>query len=97
MGEDRDFDPNLHAAFEALLEAWGDPDYVVAKRAVRAALDACRGPGEFEPPPSRSARAGVRNALRQRRRERGASPLLDDWAAAFDRGTEVEEPEAPGH
>lgn len=97
MGEDRDFDPGLHAAFEALLEAWGDPDYVVAKRRVRAALDAGREPGGFHPPPSRSGRAGVRNALRQRRREAGAGPLLDRWAAAFDRGAEQEEPDAPGH
>ncbi len=99
MGEDRAFDPDLHAAFEALLDAWGDPDYVVAKRAVRSALDAGRGPGGFEPPPSRSGRAGVRNALRQRRRERGGSALLDRWAAAFDRREETAEtePEAQGH
>lgn len=97
MGEDRDFDAGLHAAFEALLDAWGDPDHVVAKRAVRAALGAGAGPEGFEPPPSRSGRAGLRIALRQWRRERGASALLDRWAAAFDRGAEAEEPEAPGH
>ncbi|HMQ94686.1 MAG TPA: hypothetical protein PKA33_18920 [Amaricoccus sp.] len=97
MGEDRAFDAGLHAAFEALLEAWGDPDYVVAKRAVRSALDAGREPGGFEPLPSRSGRAGLRNALRQRRRERGGSDLLDRWSATFDRGGEPAEPDRPGH
>jgi hypothetical protein len=97
MGEDRDFDAGLHAAFEVLLDEWGDPDFVVAKRATRAALDAGHDPKDFEPPPSRSGRAGVRIALRQRRCERSPPPLLDHWLAAFDRGAGQEETEAVGH
>lgn len=97
LGEDRDFDPALHAAFEALLEAWGPPGYLDAKRAVRAALGTGSDPSTFTPPPGRLGRVALRNALRQRRREDGSDATLEAWAIAFDRGAEAEEAEALGH
>lgn len=97
LGEDRDFDPGLHAAFEALLAAWGPPGYAETKSAVRAALDRGAPPSAFAPPPGRSGRVALRNALRQRRRETGEDATLDAWRAAFERGGEAEDPEAPGH
>ena len=100
LGEDRAFDEGLHDAFEALLRAWGPADYVVEKSVVRAALDAGLDPAAFASPASRLARAGLRNALRQRRRASGPDALLEAWARAFEGaegGTEGAEEEAPGH
>lgn len=98
FGEDRAFDPALHAAFEALLAVWGPPGYLDVKRAVRAALDAGSDPCAFTPPLGRLGRVALRNALRQRRRESGNSAPLDAWSAIFDRGGEGEaDAEAPEH
>lgn len=84
-GEDREFDADAFAAFQTLLAAWGANDYVAAKRAAWAALEAGAAPGSHAGPDSRLGRAGLRNAIRQWRRRNGDGPLVQAWAAAFDR------------
>jgi hypothetical protein len=63
-GQRRGFDAEAFARFESLLSRHGLPDYVSAKHALRAALDA----GEpHVRPRTRIARAALRAALRQAR------------------------------
>ncbi len=52
-GREREFDAHLHAAYQRLLERYGDPDYVAAKR-------------ETGPPHSRKENLGRLIAARQR-------------------------------
>ncbi|MFE1602281.1 DUF6925 family protein [Methylobacterium sp. ID0610] len=62
------FDPARHAAFQALLETWGDPDLVALKRRVLAGAD----PGPLD---SRAARAVARVA----RAQAGLEPRPIPW------------------
>lgn len=99
LGEDKPFDPDAFAVFQALLSAWGPRDYLAAKAEVGAALQAGRAPQDLAAPRSRIARAGLRNAIRQWRRQYGDSPLALAWAAAFDRPAADgrHDPDIPGH
>jgi len=71
------------AAFQALLERFGDADHLRTKRGVTAAVRA----GE-EPDPlayfTRRQRTACRIALRQLRKLDGASPRLERWLREFD-------------
>lgn len=97
MGKDRDFDAGLHAAFQALLEAWGPEEALATKARVRAALRAGEAPEEEGLATSRMARAARRIALRQHARTAGISKTLAAWSAAFDRGAYEADADAPGH
>ncbi|MEM7441269.1 MAG: hypothetical protein AAF393_16875 [Pseudomonadota bacterium] len=97
MGEDRDFDPDAFAAFQDLLSVWGPEDYTDQKRGVWAALDAGAAPDTWQEPPTRVARAGLRNAIRQWRRQHEDSALVAAWAQIFDGGQGDADPENPGH
>ncbi len=97
LGEDQDFDETAFATFQALLSDWGPEDYVDQKQRVWTALREARDPETWVEPDTRVARAGLRNAIRQWRRQHGDSPLLNAWAVAFDRGDADADPENPGH
>lgn len=97
MGEDKDFDPDAFGAFQILLDAWGVEDYVTAKRDAWATLEAGHGPETHAEPSSRVGRAGLRNAIRQWRRQGGDEALVGAWASAFDRDLSETEDEARGH
>ncbi|MEM1313246.1 MAG: hypothetical protein AAGI51_01745 [Pseudomonadota bacterium] len=97
MGEDRAFDPGLHAAFQELLAAWGPEETLATKTRVLAALEAGDAPEAEELATSRLARAARRIALRQHARTAGGSGTLAAWSAAFDRGAVEADADAPGH
>ena len=98
LGEDRPFDPALFDAFQDLLAAWGPGEYVEVKRAVWSALDAGRRPDDGDEPTTRLARAALRNALRQRARGSGETPLIAAWRDRFDRvAADETDDDAPGH
>lgn len=97
LGEDKDFDAPAFEAFQALLSAWGNEDYAEQKRLVWSALDEGRDPETWARPETRVARAGLRNAIRQWRRQHGDSSLVTAWAVAFDNGEGDADPENPGH
>ncbi len=97
MGRDTDFDAAAFAAFQDLLGLWGMPDYLDAKEAAWAALRNGGAPEAHGEPQTRLGRAGLRNAIRQWRRQNGEAPLVRAWAERFDRGASDTENEAPGH
>ena len=97
LGEDKDFDADAFDAFQMLLEAWGPQVYADQKRRAWSALDQGQSPEAWVEPDTRVARAGLRNAIRQWRRQHGDSDLVAVWARAFDRGEGDADPENPGH
>lgn len=84
LGEDKPFDPAAFEAFQALLRDWGPADYVQAKEAARAAMNAGESPEAHPEAGTRLGRSGVRNAIRQARRQYGHTRLLERWSAVFD-------------
>lgn len=91
MGRPKAFDAAEHAAFQALLERFGDADAWKAKRWLIDAVRSGADPAGWAPPKSRPARTACRVAMRQLRHELGDTPLVRDWAF------EVGEPEdVPG-
>jgi len=97
LGEDKDFDAEAFEAFQTLLGDWGPTDYVSQKSQVWAALGQGQTPDSWTEPATRVARAGLRNAIRQWRRQHGDSTLVAAWAKAFDQGGGDADPENPGH
>lgn len=100
LGEDKPFDADAFAAFQYLLTEWGPEDYAAQKKGVWAALSADQAPETWTEPSTRVARAGLRNAIRQWRRQHGDNDLLAAWARAFDTAQPSDddaEPENPGH
>lgn len=97
LGEDRDFDPDLFAAFQALLKDWGAEGYLDAKRRVWAAIDKGEAPEAEDAAATRAERAARRNAIRQKARIDGVSPALSAWSAAHDRGAHDADADMPGH
>lgn len=99
MGEDKDFDRVAFDGFQALLQAWGPAEYLMAKSTCWAALEQGQEPDSMVEPETRTGRAGLRNGLRQWRRLHGNNALLDRWSTAFDASTmpEETEDENPGH
>ena len=97
LGEDQDFDAGAFDAFQQLLADWGPDDYTTQKRGVWQALSEGRTPDTWTEPGTRVARAGLRNGIRQWRRQHGDSDLVAAWARAFDQGEQDADPENPGH
>lgn len=97
LGEDRDFDLEAFDAFQKLLGQWGPEAYVAQKQQVWQALAAGTPAQDWSEPATRIGRAGLRNAIRQWRRQYGESALLSDWAIRFDNGSADADPENPGH
>ncbi|MEM9551677.1 MAG: hypothetical protein AAGA05_10905 [Pseudomonadota bacterium] len=97
MGADKAFDADAFAAFQALLKQWGVPEYVAAKDAAWIALRDAKAANTHPEPATRLGRTGLRNAIRQWRRQSGETPLVEAWAKRFDRGSIDTEDERPGH
>ncbi|MEM8575637.1 MAG: hypothetical protein AAGF48_13490 [Pseudomonadota bacterium] len=97
LGEDKDFDALAFSAFQTLLDAWGAEEYREAKREAWAALRAGAPPDTHHEPSTRLGRTGLRNAIRQWRRQDGDASCIQAWASCFDRGLTDTESEAPGH
>ncbi|KUJ81211.1 DUF6925 family protein [Ruegeria profundi] len=97
LGEDKPFNRAAFDAFQKLLNAWAPEDYITAKQDAWRLLEQGVPAAEASEPTTRVGRAGWRNGIRQWRLLHGNSPLLDDWASAFDREAALTEPENPGH
>lgn len=82
-GERKPFDRGEWAAFEALLERFGDSLHLRVKRRVIAAVRAAERPGAHAFA-NRRERAACRIALRQLRQTDGASAALAAWRDALD-------------
>lgn len=83
------FRPERHAAFQALLARYGDPQLFAIKQRVVASVVAGRDPSDAMMAADRFARAAVRIALRQlhaaESASRPTSPALAAWLSAYDR------------
>jgi len=94
--EVRPFRRGHHAAFQALLDRYGDPDLVALKRQVVESIGGGRAPVEVSLPDDRFARATVRVALRQLQGSERPFLALAAWLPAYERADPAEEPmEAP--
>jgi hypothetical protein len=85
------FDAARHAAFQALLEAFGDARTLAAKRSVSAAIAAGREPEE-DASFGRAERLARRVALRQLACTSPTLPALAAWRARFDAAESQREP-----
>lgn len=84
-GHGKTFDAAKHAAFQSLIEQYGDPICIQAKHETRAAVRAGAPPSDV-PSYTRAQRLVRRVALRQLLQIDGRSPALDAWGGMFDRG-----------
>ena len=87
LGRPRAFALDAHAAFQALVDRYGDPAASTAKAALLAAIRRGDPPSSFRLPASRSARAACRIALRQLRQAGEDSGLLAAWESALERNS----------
>jgi len=105
LGEEKEFEPALHAEFQELLSKYGADGSAALKQRVIAALAQGEAPGSSAGLSSRPARTSVRLALRQERRraEQAGDVALARrivaWQAEFepDDPSADEEDDAPGH
>ncbi len=99
FGRSRAFQPRHHAAFQALLRRFGDPQLLALKQSVIAAVTAGHEPSAAASPHDRLARTTVRIALRQMQQMQASDRLSDAlaaWLSAYDR-IEPREVEEPAH
>jgi hypothetical protein len=85
LGQSHPFQAGRHAAFQALLSRYGDPQLADVKRRVVESVAAGEAPSSLKIPPDRFARAAVRIALRQLRAAESSSPALATWLSEHDR------------
>jgi hypothetical protein len=83
-GVRKPFSPAEHAAFQRLLERFGDPAAVAAKVALRAAVERGDPPRAWRVPATRHARQACRIALRQLEAAGAPAAALGDWARALE-------------
>ncbi len=87
LGEDCEFEPALHDAFQQLFWQWGAAEQCEVKRRALQALAAGDLPDGFAVPDSRAARTSVRVLCRQLARDRRLvvdDALLQHWSASFE-------------
>lgn len=80
----RPFDPARHAAFQALLAAFGLPELEAEKARLAGAVRAGLPPTDFASSPDRHGRAAARIALRQLGWTDPSLPALPAWQAALE-------------
>jgi hypothetical protein len=98
FGHRRPFDPARHDAFQKMLRMFGNPELVVVKEKVAAAIAAGQGPSAVVLADNRFSRINVRVALRQLRMSHEASPSLTAWVAAHEQAGQIATNEDPhGH
>ncbi|MGC1464300.1 MAG: hypothetical protein WA792_01060 [Pseudolabrys sp.] len=84
LGRAKPFQPARHTAFQALLRAYGDPETIMLKTQVVAAVVSGKAPSEKESE-DRFARACIRIALRQVQASGLTSPSLGLWLEKYER------------
>ena len=97
LGENIAFDNDAFQAFQLVLSAWGDKDYVIIKHAVWNALENGVPPALGPQPANRLGRVAVRNALRQWIQQGHSKDVVGEWTRVYDRRGDDCSPENPGH
>ncbi|MGJ5197044.1 DUF6925 family protein [Bradyrhizobium sp. HKCCYLRH1030] len=96
LGRPQPFVARHLAAFDRLLDRYGDPRLVALKNDVAAHVRAGRGPSEADLPDDRMARATIRVTLRQLHASGARSAALSAWLSTYDRASdEAETADAP--
>ncbi|MEM7195332.1 MAG: hypothetical protein AAF402_10300 [Pseudomonadota bacterium] len=85
LGRDKDYSHRAFTEFQSLLEVWGVEDYIQEKHAAWDALASGLAATKHPDPQNRLGRVGLRNAIRQWRRQSGDEPIVVSWAEEFDR------------
>lgn len=83
-GRQRAFDRASFAAFEALLDRWGVPEYCAEKARAVDAFHSGLNPNAYECPRTRLGRTALRVVLRQIRQVDENNPTLQWWSTHFD-------------
>ena len=83
-GNRRSFDVLRHAAFQSILQDYGDPEFYALKQRVIASVAAGDHPTVVRTPSDRFARTIVRVTLRQLEAANGVSRSLTSWLAAHE-------------
>lgn len=81
MAQAKPFDREQYAAFQELLERFGDADAWKAKRWLMDAVRSGAEPSGWAPPKSRAGRTACRVAMRQLRHELGDTMVVRAWEA----------------
>ena len=84
LGNETPFDLEKFQDFMAILEVWGLPNYLKAKKNVLEAIQQSVDPADFKPPNSRLGRTALRVTLRQLTCQTNNSSLLKEWQRTFD-------------
>jgi hypothetical protein len=84
LGHPKPFDSGAHAAFQALLRAYGPPDIVAEKDRITPAVLAGEEPQEYPAASTRATRTAARVALRQMLYTHPEATALRRWLVAFD-------------
>lgn len=85
MGRQKPWDETAHAAFQLVLERFGDPTIGALKLALSQALAKGVAPESFPAPADRFARLALRVGLRQAEAAGRTSEALRRWLILFDR------------
>lgn len=97
LGQDRPFDLARHDAFQSILQAYGNPEFIRLKHRVAAAVAAGKPPSAIQVTGQRFARTNVRVALRQLK-SLGAELLsLAAWTAVHERTGERDDDDDERH
>lgn len=98
-GRERPYDAAAARDWAALHDHFGPAELVLLKAEVAQHLRAGVAPGVLLLPEGRDERRAIRVAIRQAGHAPRPSPVLADWAAAFDGGVEASEdtPDTVGH
>jgi hypothetical protein len=97
LGEARPFDAVAHAAFQALLRAYGPSDIVAEKERIARAVLAGEEPHAYSAASTRAARNAARVMLRQMLHTHSEATALPRWLAAFDHAAEAAKDTADVH
>jgi hypothetical protein len=96
-GRNRPFDAGRHAAFQAMLRLFGDPESVALKQRLIAAIAAGADPSAVAIADNRFTRTDIRVVLRQLSAADERSPALAAWLAAHERSNVIEPGEDERH
>jgi hypothetical protein len=91
LGRSRPFDAGTHAAFQTMLERYGDAERLALKKRLISSVLAGVEPFMITTDGDRFSRATVRVTLRQMQASDPRSETLAAWLAAFDRADKAKD------
>ena len=93
----RPFDRARHEAFQAMLQKFGDPNFLALKRHVMDAIEAGADPSAVPVTDQRFVRTNIRVTLRQIKATQDETPALAAWLAAHERNAHGDAADDPHH